>query len=310
MGFDPDNYVADVALEDDFQAMCQQLPDSVREPISNLALDNDRRFRQALWTIFQQTAQQPLSNAANFAQSTELLALASALIPATFKPSRVTPSDIAMSKAQSYDAQYLYGQFVINIAGSSIQAEERQNLLDDAQNFWLSHSTRLQLNFNQRERVADYLKDAKVRDGALTSITSRLAAISGGMTDRAIIDLIATIGETLGVIARILTDINQTHDSLDFRTRLLMGDYPLSLLFGFEEESEWFTHFFGAQEKPTSDAFYTARKLTIQAGEKSAASLAGELISQTRLDANALPEGAIKASLMGMLQQLADDSQI
>lgn len=215
-----------------------------------------------------------------------------------------------MSKAQSYDAQYLYGQFVINIAGSSIQAEERQNLLDDAQNFWLSHSTRLQLNFNQRERVADYLKDAKVRDGALTSITSRLAAISGGMTDRAIIDLIATIGETLGVIARILTDINQTHDSLDFRTRLLMGDYPLSLLFGFEEESEWFTHFFGAQEKPTSDAFYTARKLTIQAGEKSAASLAGELISQTRLDANALPEGAIKASLMGMLQQLADDSQI
>lgn len=310
MGFDPDNYVADVALEDDFQAMCQQLPDSVREPISNLALDNDRRFRQALWTIFQQAGQQPLSNASNFAQSTELLALASALIPATFKPSRVTPSDIAMSKAQSYGAQYLYGQFVTNIAGSSIQAEERQNLLDDAQNFWLSHSTRLQLNFNQRERVADYLKDAKARDGALTSITSRLAAISGGMTDQAIIDLIATIGETLGVIVRILTDIKQTHDSLDFRTRLLMGDYPLSLLFGFEEESEWFTHFFGAQEKPTSDAFDTARKLTIQAGEKSAADLAGELISQTRLDTDALPEGAIKASLMGMLQQLSDDSQI
>lgn len=308
MGFSPDNYTVDVALEDDFQAWLRQLPAAVQEPARTVADDDERHFRQALWTLFSQTGNAPLPNTDSLSRAAETLALASGLIPATFKPRAMSLSDVAASKAKAYGAQYLYGELIHGITSAQLPESECHNLLATAQAFWLANATRLQLNFNQRERVADYLKDAKSRTGALSAMTCRLAVVVAGISDSAVTDLISTIGETLGVIAQILIEVEQTHDILDFQTAIMSGNYPLSLLFAFEEEADWFQTFFSSQQKPTSDQFETARKLTIQAGEKAAIQLATELISQTQLDANSLSAGPIQEHLNQLLQQLKTDA--
>lgn len=307
MGFDVNNYTVDVALEDDFQSWLQQLPTSVQEAAKTVANDDQRHFRQALWTLFCQSDGRPLISTEMLSGTVEVLALASGLIPATFQPQTMSLSDVALSKAKAYSSQYLSGCAVAAIANANLPQSESTALLQTAQDFWLANSARLQLNFNQRERVADYLKDAKARAGALSAMTCRLAAVVAGTSDKAITDLIGTIGETLGVIVQILTSVNQTHDSLDFRVLIMSGNYPLSLLFALEEESDWFKAFFHAPKKPTSDQFEIARKLTIQAGEQSAIQLAKELISQTQLDAQALPDGANREQLIQLLKQLESD---
>lgn len=306
MGFSPDNYTVDVALEDDFQAWLRQLPAAVQEPARTVADDDQRHFRQALWTLFSQVG--GVSDTETLSGIVEVVALASSLIPVTFKPQTMSLSDIAMSKTEAYGSQYLYGHFVATLAESDLPQSEITTLLQTAQQFWLANGTRLQLNFNQRERVADYLKDAKARSGALSAMNCRLASVTAGITDKAVTDLISTIGETLGVIAQILTDVNTTHDSLDFRTLILSGNYPLSLLFAFEEESDWFQNFFGSAKKPTDDQFDIARKLTIQAGEEPALQLAKELISQTQIDAKTLPSGTVQERLQQLLVQLENDA--
>lgn len=310
MVFSPDNFIIDVALEDEFQAWLSQLPPSVIEPVETVDDDNQRHFRQALWTVFSQTGQVPLAGDHSLEYVVDLLSLASSLMPATFKPSQVSLSDIAMAKAKGYSSQYLYGKFVADISSVNLPPTEVTAILQTAQTFWLAHITRLQLNFNQRERVADYLKDAKARIGILTALTCRLATLSNGVVDKEVTDLTSTIGETLGVVSQIFTDVALTHDALDFRTRIMSGHYPLSLLFAFEEEHDWFKRFFGSSQKPTADQFEVARKLTIQAGETGALNLAQELISQTRLDAESLPVGTVQTQLLQLLTQLEQGSHV
>ncbi|MCH5461207.1 hypothetical protein HC026_01540 [Lactobacillus sp. LC28-10] len=307
MAFNANNYTVDVALEDDFQSWLSQQPAVVKEPAKTVANDQHRHFRQALWTLFCQSKTDRHDRAEQSSGTVEALALASGLIPATFRPRQLSLSDVAMAKAQAYSSQYLYGYVVANIAAAELPHTEATTLLQTAQNFWLASTARLQLNFNQRERVADYLKDAKARSGALGAMTCRLAAVVSGTTDRAITDLISTIGETLGVIEQILTTVNKCHDSLDFKTLIMSGNYPLSLLFALEEEGDWFDTFFKATTKPTPDQFEIARKLTIQTGEQSAIQLAKELVNQTQLDAKALPEGSQREPLTNLLQQLEND---
>ncbi|WP_203648825.1 hypothetical protein [Secundilactobacillus yichangensis] len=307
MVFNVNNYTVDVALEDDFQSWLRQLPTTVLDAAKTVANDNQRHFRQALWTMFCQSNSNAQDGAETLSGTVEALALASELIPATFKPRAMSLSDVAMSKARAYSSQYLYGHVVSTFATANLPQSEKTTLLHTGQDFWLANSARLQLNFNQRERVADYLKDAKARDGALSAMTCRLAAVVAGVSDKAITDLIGTIGETLGVIVQILTSVNKTHDSLDFRALIMSGNYPLSLLFALEEESDWFKAFFHAPKKPTADQFEIARKLTIQAGEQSAIQLAMELTSQTQLDAKALPDGPTRERLRQFLKQLETD---
>lgn len=240
MVFNVNNYTVDLALEDDFQSWLRQLPAVVQEAAKTVTNDEQRHFRQGLWTSFCQSENGLPVHAEKLSGTIETLAIASGLVPATFKPRAMSLSDVAMAKAQAYSSQYLYGDVVATIMTADLPQSEKSALFHTAQSFWLANEDRLQLNFNQRVGVADYLKDAKARSGALGAMTCRLATVASGTSDSAVTDLISTIGETLGTIEQILTSVNQSHDSLDFRTMIMSGNYPLSLLFALEEESDWF----------------------------------------------------------------------
>ncbi|MTV82155.1 hypothetical protein [Secundilactobacillus folii] len=299
MSFELEHYTIDVALEEDYQTIINQFPTSVQDSIKTVDPTQKRAFRQLLWTIFGDPASQ-LNN------QVELLALAGELTPASFMPKPPSPSDMAFSKAQAYSGQFLYGEFIRRIQANKVTADK--GILRQAAELWLAMTDRLQLNFNRRERVADYLKDQKRRSGLLTALTCRLAALSQQISDSSVIELISTIGETLGVIENILTDVNLSEDSIIFRNRILSGNYPLPTIFAFETDSEWFDGFFAAREKPSSDQFETARKLSLQDGEKGALDLALELISQTKIDAESLPADQVQTRLLATLALLKNDA--
>ncbi|ASL79624.1 hypothetical protein ACM640_06295 [Lactiplantibacillus plantarum] len=80
-----------------------------------------------------------------------------------------------------------------------------------------------------------------------------------------------------------------TRQIADFRERLLMGNYPLPLLFGFENDPGYFYDFFHQAHKPTADQFVATQQRVLMIGVAPALTMANELVDQARLDSQQLP---------------------
>ncbi|MGX6393297.1 hypothetical protein [Lactiplantibacillus pentosus] len=287
----------DVALEDDFQQLLAHLPAPVRDLLT--AVDTDAHHeRQAVYTLF--GAGSPTSE---LTQAVECLALATNLNRASFtlKP---TLNDLAISKAQAYASQYLsqhFNQLVVHATG--LADTMKQDLFTAATELPLANLNRLRLNFNQRERIADFLKDTKDRSARLTGLSAELAA-SLADTDAAVSGLARAIGETIGIIAKIHHDVQDTRQIADFHERLLRGDYPLPLLFGFENEAGYFYDFFHQTHQPTADQFVAAQQKVLATGLEPALTMANELVDQARLDCQQLPAGDTRQRVERALERL------
>ena len=105
----------------------------------------------------------------------EALAMVSTLDTPSFAPTP-TINDLALSKAHAYASQYLLQQFIRTVSHTTmLPSANRHELLTAAQSLPLANLNRLRLNFNQRERIADFLKDTKDRPAKLTSLSGYLA---------------------------------------------------------------------------------------------------------------------------------------
>lgn len=272
----------DVALEDDFQQFIKQIP----APVSELLDSADslaRHQRQAVYTLFE-TPGQSVANTPII----EVLAMAATLDAPSFAPTP-TINDLALSKAHAYASQYLLQQYIQAVTHTSaLPAANQRELLTAAQSLPLANLNRLRLNFNQRERIADFLKDTKDRAAQLTSLNAYFAASLAGR-DLAVCGLARAIGESIGIVLTILADVQTTQQIADFRERLLMGNYPLPLLFGFEDDPGYFYDFFHQAHKPTADQFVAAQQRVLTIGITPALTMASELVDQARLDSQQLP---------------------
>lgn len=288
----------DVALEENFQRYAATLP----RPLPDLIAGSDasaRHLRQGGYTLFQSPDQPD-----DVTVIVETLALATTLNPTNFLPT-ASVNDLAMGKARAYACQYLYGEFHRLLRTPTLSADAQRYCLAEAQQLQLANLERLQLNFNQRERIADFLKDTKARSARLMGLSCYVAASAAG-EDSAVTGLAREIGETLGVALTILRDAQETQTIADFHDRVLRGDYPLPLLFGFEKEADYFNDFFHQAHKPTADQFVTAQQLTLQAGYGPAVEMAQELLNQTGLDVKMLPQGPTHTALDRVLERLAE----
>lgn len=289
-------------LEDNFQMTAQSLPFQVQSWTQLDDVKQDRHFRQMVMTVFSngQNGTQPVS------QLVELLALTADMNPASFTPS-FNLNDMAMAKLSTYSGLYLYGQYQQVLSNSHLSEKLKDRFFNDAQAFWLAHTDRLHINFNQTEHVANYLQDVKARTGRLTTLSAMLGTfLTKPTTDYALVEMIGAIGETLGVIYTILVDADNVAKPEIFRDQLMTGNYSLPVLFAIEEETQFFTDFFHQKTKPTADQFEQARQLARMAGLKLATDMAKELIDQTKIDAKNLPEGPIKGRLSDLLEQLTE----
>ncbi|QAB27329.1 hypothetical protein ETB93_00350 [Lactiplantibacillus plantarum] len=272
----------DVALEDDFQQFIKQIPAPVRALLDS-ADPVARHQRQAVYTLFGIPGRP-----ATMTPLVEALAMVSTLDTPSFAPTP-TINDLALSKAHAYASQYLLQQFIRTVSHTTmLPPANRHELLTAAQSLPLANLNRLRLNFNQRERIADFLKDTKDRPAKLTSLSGYLATSLAGL-DPAICGLARAIGESVGVVLTILTDVQVTRQIADFRERLLMGNYPLPLLFGFENDPGYFYDFFHQAHKPTADQFVATQQRVLMIGVAPALTMANELVDQARLDSQQLP---------------------
>ncbi|MCG0628801.1 hypothetical protein IMAU80125_00163 [Lactiplantibacillus plantarum] len=218
----------------------------------------------------------------------EALAMVSTLDTPSFAPTP-TINDLALSKAHAYASQYLLQQFIRTVSHTTmLPSANRHELLTAAQSLPLANLNRLRLNFNQRERIADFLKDTKDRPAKLTSLSGYLATSLAGL-DPAICGLARAIGESVGIVLTILTDVQVTRQIADFRERLLMGNYPLPLLFVFENDPGYLYDFFHQAHKPTADQFVATQQRVLMIGVAPALTMANELVDQARLDSQQLP---------------------
>lgn len=278
-----------------------QFPPMVQELVNLEKGQTERRFRLALFDAIRQLTTSELTvDMMMAAQLPELLALTTITNPPSFQPAKISPGDIAQQKASSYIAAYLVGQFSNRLTKVGNPPQMVEELTIDAGDYILAQVQRLQYNFNQHFRIANYLADTKARAGLLAQISAKEAATLAKQGPE-VINLSGQIGQSLGVAAHIMTELTVLQaNQNEFTVSITAGRYPLPLLFAIEEHTDWFTEFFNQSHRPNPDQFQQAYKFSM-AKLPVARQIADELLNQAQLDIKVLPTSNAQDALFKLI---------
>ncbi|MBB1078895.1 polyprenyl synthetase [Limosilactobacillus sp. STM2_1] len=294
----------DERLTDALGTIINQFPPMVKGMVDLNTNQDNRQWRLTIFDIFSHLSSRDLIiDQITAAQLPELLALAVQSNPPFFQPAAVSPNELAKQKAYSYLANYLMGQFtrMLNTIGNPPQVIEE--LTVDAGDIMLAQIQRLQFNYNQRFRVANYLADIKARDGLLAAMSAKQSSALTGVGGE-VVSLAGQIGQALGTVHYIIAERNAVKKSQDYFNKIITaGHYPLALLFAQQSNSEWFTNFFNQKHRPSLDQFKQAYHLSLEHIED-VNEMITDIISQLKLDIKVLPTGRTQDELLQLIDKL------
>lgn len=298
------NLTPDERLVDALTTVIYQYPPMVREMINLSTGEEERRLRLSLFEAFSYFNEKDLTiDQITAAQLPELLALATHLNPPSFQPNNLTPGEFASQKAYSYVASYLMNRFVRSLSTVGNPPQIIEELTTDAGDVMLAQIRRLQFNYNQQFKVADYLADVKARWGLLGTMTAKQSAVLSG-AKREIVSLAGQIGQAFGTASYITHEFQQLSNDLDsFVKMITSGQYPLALLFARQQNPQWFSDFFASDHRPSQAMFKQAHQLALERIDD-VKQLIDDIFSQLILDIKVLPAGQTQDELFRLVEKL------
>ncbi|MCC4325756.1 polyprenyl synthetase family protein [Limosilactobacillus reuteri] len=298
------NLTPDERLVDALTTVIYQYPPMVREMINLSTGEEERRLRLSLFEAFSYFNEKDLTiDQITAAQLPELLALATHLNPPSFQPNNLTPGEFASQKAYSYVANYLMNRFVRSLRTVGNPPQVIEELTTDAGDVMLSQIQRLQFNYNQQFKVADYLADVKARWGLLGAMTAKQSAVLSG-AEKEIVSLAGQIGQAFGTASYITHEFQQlSNDPDSFVKMITSGQYPLALLFARQQNPQWFSNFFSSDHRPSQAMFNQAYELSLKQLHE-VKQLTADIFSQLILDIKVLPAGQTQDELFRLVEKL------
>lgn len=298
------NLTPDERLVDALTTIIYQYPPLVREMINLSTGEEERRLRLSLFEAFSYFNEKELTiDQITAAQLPELLALATHLNPPSFQPNNLTPGEFASQKAYSYVTSYLMNRFVRSLSTVGNPPQVIEELTTDAGDVMLAQIRRLQFNYNQQFKVADYLADVKARWGLLGAMTAKQSAVLSG-AGKEVVSLAGQIGQALGTASYITHEFQQLSNDLDsFAKMITSGQYPLALLFARQQNPQWFSNFFSSDHRPSQAMFKQAHQLALERIDD-VKQLTADIFSQLILDIKVLPAGQTQDALFRLVEKL------
>ncbi|KGE71506.1 polyprenyl synthetase [Limosilactobacillus reuteri] len=298
------NLTPDERLVDALITLIYQYPPMVREMINLSTGEEERRLRLSLFEAFSYFNEKELTiDQITAAQLPELLALATHLNPPSFQPNNLTPGEFASQKAYSYVTSYLMNRFVRSLSTVGNPPQVIEELTTDAGDVMLAQIRRLQFNYNQQFKVADYLADVKARWGLLGAMTAKQSAVLSG-AGKEVVSLAGQIGQALGTASYITHEFQQLSNDLDsFAKMITSGQYPLALLFARQQNPQWFSNFFSSDHRPSQAMFKEAHQLALERIDD-VKQLIADIFSQLILDIKVLPAGQTQDALFRLVEKL------
>ena len=298
------NLTPDERLVDALTTIIYQYPPLVREMINLSTGEEERRLRLSLFEAFSYFNEKELTiDQITAAQLPELLALATHLNPPSFQPNNLTPGEFASQKAYSYVTSYLMNRFVRSLSTVGNPPQVIEELTTDAGDVMLAQIRRLQFNYNQQFKVADYLADVKARWGLLVAMTAKQSAVLSG-AGKEVVSLAGQIGQALGTASYITHEFQQLSNDLDsFAKMITSGQYPLALLFARQQNPQWFSNFFSSDHRPSQAMFKEAHQLALERIDD-VKQLTADIFSQLILDIKVLPAGQTQDALFRLVEKL------
>lgn len=298
------NLTPDERLVDALTTIIYQYPPLVHEMINLSTGEEERRLRLSLFEAFSYFNEKELTiDQITAAQLPELLALATHLNPPSFQPNNLTPGEFASQKAYSYVTSYLMNRFVRSLSTVGNPPQVIEELTTDAGDVILAQIRRLQFNYNQQFKVADYLADVKARWGLLGAMTAKQSAVLSG-AGKEVVSLAGQIGQALGTASYITHEFQQLSNDLDsFAKMITSGQYPLALLFARQQNPQWFSNFFSSDHRPSQAMFKQAHQLTLERIDD-VKQLIADIFSQLILDIKVLPAGQTQDALFRLVEKL------
>ena len=298
------NLTPDERLVDALTTLIYQYPPMVREMINLSTGEEERRLRLSLFEAFSYFNEKELTiDQITAAQLPELLALATHLNPPSFQPNNLTPGEFASQKAYSYVTSYLMNRFVRSLSTVGNPPQVIEELTTDAGDVMLAQIRRLQFNYNQQFKVADYLADVKARWGLLVAMTAKQSAVLSG-AGKEVVSLAGQIGQALGTASYITHKFQQLSNDLDsFAKMITSGQYPLALLFARQQNPQWFSNFFSSDHRPSQAMFKQAHQLALERIDD-VKQLTADIFSQLILDIKVLPAGQTQDALFRLVEKL------
>ena len=298
------NLTPDERLVDALTTIIYQYPPLVREMINLSTGEEERRLRLSLFEAFSYFNEKELTiDQITAAQLPELLALATHLNPPSFQPNNLTPGEFASQKAYSYVTSCLMNRFVRSLSTMGNPPQVIEELTTDAGDVMLAQIRRLQFNYNQQFKVADYLADVKARWGLLVAMTAKQSAVLSG-AGKDVVSLAGQIGQALGTASYITHEFQQLSNDLDsFAKMITSGQYPLALLFARQQNPQWFSNFFSSDHRPSQAMFKQAHQLALERIDD-VKQLTADIFSQLILDIKVLPAGQTQDALFRLVEKL------
>ncbi|MQB73538.1 polyprenyl synthetase [Lactobacillus reuteri] len=298
------NLTPDERLGDALTTIIYQYPPMVREMINLNAGEKERLLRLSIFEAFSHLSERDLTiDQITAAQLPELLALATHLNPPSFQPNNLTPGEFASQKAYSYVASYLMNRFVHSLSTVGNPPQVLEELITDAGDVMLAQVRRLQFNYNQQFKVADYLADVKARWGLLGAMTAKQSAVLSGAGNE-IVSLAGQIGQAFGTASYITHEFQQlSNDPNLFIKMITAGQYPLALLFARQQDPQWFNNFFSSNHRPSQAMFKQAHQLALERIDD-VKQLIDDIFSQLILDIKVLPAGQTQDELFRLVEKL------
>ncbi|MDO4856011.1 MAG: hypothetical protein Q3978_05525 [Limosilactobacillus gorillae] len=291
-------------LSEGLATLISQLPPLILDMLDPELDHVQRQFRFHLFSIL--TSDRELTmDQVHSAALPEFLSLGMCLNPAAFDPSQDSPADMARQKASSFVFPYLMNRYLAGLRMINTPSTLMSEFEIDAGDLAIAQIQRLQYNYNANFKVANYLADLRARDGLVASLTARHATASTTKSPE-VISLTGQIGQALAVAVHIIDECEGLSDPTVFQRQIVTGNYPLALLFTRESEAAWFDNFFHQLHRPSPEDFQQAATLAIKKGQAQALEIAGELLSQTRLDVQVLPDRPAKERLATFIKQVED----
>ncbi|WP_076461371.1 polyprenyl synthetase [Limosilactobacillus caccae] len=294
----------DERLNDGLLAIISQFPPVIGEMLDLNKNTSSHRLRLALFQAISHLQVRDLTvDQITAAQLPELLALAAQTNPPAFQPAALNPGKVAQIKAGSYVASYLMSQFTNRLTKVGNPPQMIEELTIDGGDFMIAQIQRLQYNYNQRFKVANYLADQKARAGLLAKMSAKQSAVLAA-NDQEIVSLSGQIGEAIGVAAAIIHETQQvTTDFTAFCQLVTAGQYPLALLFASEAQPDWFTNFFNQPHRPSTDQFNQAHQQACQQ-VTAVKGIVTDTLQQVKLDTQVLPTGDCQQALLAIVAWL------
>lgn len=298
------NLTPDERLVDALTTIIYQYPPIVREMINLSTGEEERRLRLSLFEAFSYFNEKDLTiDQITAAQLPELLALTTHLNPPSFQPNNLTPGEFASQKAYSYVTSYLMNRFVRSLSTVGNPPQVIEELTTDAGDVMLAQIQRLQFNYNQQFKVADYLADVKVRLGLLGAMTAKQSAVLSGARNE-VVSLAGQIGQAFGTASYITHEFQQlSNDPNLFIKMITAGQYPLALLFARQQDPQWFNNFFSSNHRPSQEIFNQAYNLVLSRTDD-VKQLITDIFSQLILDIEVLPTGQTQDELLKLVEEL------